>query len=822
MEKVKNGKNLKEKVLFLMCLGVLAGNMSAGVYAQQNPENNIKDYSGVIKEKYDNNEYTAENEDGKVIKTITFSEDNEVNEGIYVKGLEEGTENEPININLSFNNKVKVNNSDIKVESASGCYENITMQFNKELFIDNKNGYALYSHSSTSGGGVTTSIKIGDEKNNKNIVKIIGDLGTHSEISGGGDGTKATSKIELNLNNSESYFAGRMETGERKSIEKSTTEASIKLNLKNKATWYAHFNESDIYKIDGSYGEFQLVEGYSVRKNDGIEVKSNGGIIDIYNYTPNNTRIECLIDGCKQEVESLKIELNEILNLNKDKIINIIAEKNPNMDEKDILKKLDDELSKFQGKDIEEKIEDLKNKVSILINAKIDKIGTGIIEIKKKNFGTRTFTLNGVGDRLQNTTFRISTDVENKKSDKIVLNDVKVNKDEETYYIQIAADPFKGKEWKADKDDKILVMDIENKGTGQIEVIGEEYTTEIGAGLVKQTITPTVEEDSNNKGDWYLTAIEKVENTAGNKGSGHIFAEIGAAANAGMAAAWRADSSDIYQRMGNLRNNEAEQGVWGRIYTGENEVRKGIDLDLEYRAVQVGYDRKEKIDEGKLFTGIAFGYFDGNADYDHGSGESNSATVGLYATYLGANGSFGDFIIKYGNLDNELSYTSESGDSYKADYDTYGFSADAEYGYHYMFDNDYYIEPLAQLSYVYIDDEDYTMNLNGKSGARVSNDSYQSLIGYAGFHYGKKFDDNVAYLRVAAAHEFMGDIDINAKYQDIKVNSSISGEDTWVEYGVGFDAKVKEDTAVYGRLQRSTGDVIRNKWHVSLGIRYTF
>lgn len=260
----------------------------------------------------------------------------------------------------------------------------------------------------------------------------------------------------------------------------------------------------------------------------------------------------------------------------------------------------------------------------------------------------------------------------------------------------------------------------------------------------------------------------------------------------------------------------------GRIYTGENEVRKGIGLDLEYRAVQVGYDRKENIDGGKLFTGIAFGYFDGNADYDHGSGESNSATVGMYATYSGNNGSFGDFIVKLGNIDNKLSYTSESGDYYKADYDTYGFSADAEYGYRYEFDNDYYIEPLAQLSYIYIADEEYTMNLNGESGAKVSNDDYQSLIGYAGFHYGKKFGDNVAYLRVAAAHEFAGDIDVDARYQDIKVNSSISGEDTWVEYGVGFDVKVKEDTAVYGRLQKSTGDIVKNKWHASVGLRYTF
>ena len=114
------------------------------------------------------------------------------------------------------------------------------------------------------------------------------------------------------------------------------------------------------------------------------------------------------------------------------------------------------------------------------------------------------------------------------------------------------------------------------------------------------------------------------------------------------------------------------------------------------------------------------------------------------------------------------------------------------------------------------------MKLNGQSGAKVSNDDYQSLIGYTGFHYGKKFDDSVVYLRAVLAHEFAGDIDVKARYENTKVNSNISGEDTWVEYGVGFDVKVKEDTAIYGRVQRTTGDVVKNKWHASVGIRYTF
>lgn len=691
----KSSKNLKEKVLFLMCLGALAGNMGTEMYAQDN------------------------------IPILDFS-----TSGIEAK-------------------KEKKEYSDI------------------DLVINKTDGYALYSECHDSSGIPTASIVINKESNNKNIVQIIGNIKASAQMNASNISTtySSTAKIELNLSNSESYFAGRMETYESK-VGNSEANASIEMNLKDKATWYVHnSNGKDSYTVDGTDEELRT------------KITSDGGVIDIYNYTPEQSRIDYFGNEIT-EIENYITQLKEELN---------------------------------NGKIPKDEIEEVKNMISYIEQ-----------EIGKIKQGGRTFTLNGVRDKLQNTTFRISTNVENKdpdkRADKIVLNDVEVKKDSETYFIEIAADPFKSGEWKAGKDDKILVMDINGKDLDKITVEGKESEAEIGAGLVKQKIIPTVEEDTANKGEWYLTSIDKIES----KGSGHIFAEIGAAANAGMASAWRTDSGDLYQRMGNLRNNEAEQGVWGRIYTGENEVRKGIGLDLEYRAVQVGYDRKQNIDGGKLFTGIAFGYFDGNADYDHGSGESNSATVGMYANYSGNNGSFGDFIVKLGNIDNKLSYTSESGEYYKADYDTYGFSADAEYGYRYEFDNDYYIEPLAQLSYIYIADEEYTMNLNGESGAKVSNDDYQSLIGYAGFHYGKKFGDNVAYLRVAAAHEFAGDIDVDARYQDIKVNSSISGEDTWVEYGVGFDVKVKEDTAVYGRLQKSTGDVVKNKWHASVGIRYTF
>ena len=659
------------------------------------------------------------------------------------------------------------NDESLYVENIGGGKGEIVHN-DKDLVINAmEKEYALFSKASASMGTPTASIKI-NENNSKNTIQIIGDIKTSAEIIIGANDSKA--EVEVNLNGEKSFFAGKMISAPINSGNKRGKE-KITLNLKNGATWYAHdSNGKDSYNISGGTAD-------SLDGNLQTFITSDGGVIDIYHAIPNKTYTEYY-------VEQLEV------------------------------------FAKAGLENLDKNSPDYENEKNQLIEQ-----AKAIYDYLQKNkkIGERTFTLNGVGDRLQNTTFRISSDVEKGTADKIVLNGVKVNKDSETYSIQIVADPFDSGEWKAGKDDKILVMDInaEKNNTDDLDKIkieGKEYEEEIGAGLIKQKITPTIEEDKNNKGDWYLTGIDKVES----KGDGHIFAELGAGANAGMVAAWRADNGDLYQRMGNLRNNEAQQGVWGRIYTGENEVRKGIGLDLEYRAVQVGYDRKNNISDGKLFTGVAFGYFDGNVDYDHGSGESNSATVGAYATYLGRNGAYSDFIVKFGNIDNKLSYSSDNGNYYKADFDTYGLSADAEYGYRYDFSNNYYIEPLAQLSYIYIADEDYTMKLNGKSGAKVSNDDYQSLIGYTGFHYGKKFDDSVVYLRAVLAHEFAGDIDVNARYENTKVNSNISGEDTWVEYGVGFDVKVKEDTAIYGRVQRTTGDVVKNKWHASVGLRYTF
>lgn len=554
MKKGKSSRDLKEKVLFLMCLGVLAGNISTGVYGE------------ILQD------------ETKTYNRVDYTEDEILGDSLIIKNT--GTKDGIQVINQSQEEKFTVNfNNDVEIqtEGGNGIYvesrhakefslgtAKATFNNNLKVTVTNTlaDGYALYTSANASSAASTASLIINEEKKKENIIQITGDI--YAEAYGFSATNQnpprpAKSEIKLNLSNSDSFFAGKMKTSEYKEENRvPITNASIEMNLENGGTWYAQDSDgSDSYTIDGSDTNLRTT------------ITSNGGIIDIYNYAPNQTRTGYFDEQIKI-FESEKTELKTELNTFQDYLKQAEDAKNAGTITEEVFNQIAEALN-TEIADIESYINDVEKDIKEAEEKK-----------EKGKLGNRTFTLKNVGDRLQDTTFRISTDIENKKSDLIKLEGVDTTSGSQTYFVQIAADPFSKGEWELQPGDKIQVMDITGTGLENIEVEGKEYKTSIAGGLIKQMITPTIEEsDGNGTGKWYLTAVDKTEG----KGDGHEFAELGAALNAGMAAAWRADNSDLYQRMGNLRNKEAEQGVWGRIYTGENEVRKGMDLDLEYRAV---------------------------------------------------------------------------------------------------------------------------------------------------------------------------------------------------------------------------------------------
>lgn len=448
----------------------------------------------------------------------------------------------------------------------------------------------------------------------------------------------------------------------------------------------------------------------------------------------------------------------------------------------------------------------------------------------KNSFEKREFTFENVSIANLDTTFVIEAGINNKgeyETDKITLEgdlEIPVGTNvpadlKETFHLQVVTNGDLDLGEHNFDNGGLLILDIEDLENSEIiqDVSGKSYLEEREAGLIEAEFTPTINWDSD-EGRAYLTSLNI---TSKNKGSAHLFAETGAAMSANVAAAWRADSSDIFQRIGDIRDNKTQYGVWGRTYGGTNKVNEGLETELDYRAIQFGFDKQHTLNNGTLVTGVAFSALNGDVDSKHGSGETDSVTTGVYGSWFFNNGHFVDLVAKYGHIDNELKYTNGL-NSYKGDFSSNGISLELEYGYHMAFDKGFFIEPTTELAYTHIESDNYTMKLNGKSGARVENPDYNSFIGRAGFNIGKKYGKNSVFLKFNAAHEFAGDVKVRASYNNTKVKSEISGEDTWVEYGIGFNMAAGNSTTIYGALQKTTGDVIETDWHGSIGVRYSF
>ena len=452
----------------------------------------------------------------------------------------------------------------------------------------------------------------------------------------------------------------------------------------------------------------------------------------------------------------------------------------------------------------------------------------------------RVFEIDSIGGsyghQLKATTFRIGSNIEAGWSDKIVLTGAGSVSGNNEHYIQIVADPsLKSSDAFMDlKDKQIVVAQVD--GTyltkDNTSFAGQKYEgAEVDAGLTLADVTPELEYDAaadNGNGGWIIKSLtaenfrsENEPNVPGEKASALTLAEIGASTALNVAAAWRADNNDLLRRMGDLRTSSDAAGVWVRMYGGKNEVVQGQQSDLSYKAVQGGYDFQNNLKNGRLFTGFTVSHLDGDVSGSRTDGDINSTMFGVYSSYVGDKGHFADLIVKYGRINSDFT-TIKGTDRYGSDYGSNGFSITTEYGYRQNLKNNFYIEPQAELTYSRIGGSDYTMSLNDKDGAKVSNDAFNSLIGRVGFTAGRQQEQSNVYAKLSLTREFKGEVATSASYGDVTRSYAGGGSDTWFEYGIGFNAKMSKGTNLYGEIEKTTGSVIRTKWRANMGLRYSF
>lgn len=273
---------------------------------------------------------------------------------------------------------------------------------------------------------------------------------------------------------------------------------------------------------------------------------------------------------------------------------------------------------------------------------------------------------------------------------------------------------------------------------------------------------------------------------------------------------WRQENNDMNKRLGEVRASEGSQGVWARMARGQSKYgQQGIKNQYNY--YQLGYDSKISDD---WILGGAFTYTDGDSSYTNGSGTNKHTGFAVYGSNLRDDGSFIDLIAKYAHMKNDFDVNGGVG---SGDYSTNGLSFSAEYGKRFHQEG-YWIEPQAELTYGRVSSADFTT----KRGAKVHQDSMDSLVGRLGFSLGKDIKQGNVYVRASYLYDFQGDTSVTMSKEGATTPFKTDLGGGWWEFGVGTNLNLGHDTHFYLDVETTAGGDVDTPWQWNAGVRYSF
>ena len=288
--------------------------------------------------------------------------------------------------------------------------------------------------------------------------------------------------------------------------------------------------------------------------------------------------------------------------------------------------------------------------------------------------------------------------------------------------------------------------------------------------IKKEIIENPVKEGTN----WYLdTAVNTTSN------SGNIIKNAVALDYANAVT-----TDTLNKRLGEARYSNEGDGMWARVR--HDRFGKTNRYEGKNTMTELGYDWKRcDTSYGKHMQGAAVNYTTGSADYKGVTGESSTKRYGLsfYDTQLRETGHYLDTVAKFGRVSNKFTLEQEDENNVNADYHNNYYALSFEYGRKNPLENNWYVEPQAQLQYTYLASTDYRTS----QSTDVQLSGTDSLIGRVGFRIGRELDDKTAfYVDANAYHEFLGNQDILASDRTGIMNATTHNDGIWYEAGVAF------------------------------------
>jgi len=268
-------------------------------------------------------------------------------------------------------------------------------------------------------------------------------------------------------------------------------------------------------------------------------------------------------------------------------------------------------------------------------------------------------------------------------------------------------------------------------------------------------------------------------------------------------------TNDVRKRLGDIRSDKNQTGVWMRWDGGKLKGDSGLTND--FNTIQIGGDTKV----GKnCRLGVAGSFTHGDGEFDRGHSELEGFSFAAYATWMGENGMFADVVARLGHFSTEMNVEGRTGDM-----DNRVFSLSGEYGWRFNVCEQFFIEPQVELAYTYVNSEDLQLG-----DARFAFDSVDSLTGRAGLVFGWNLPDDRGnvYARASVLQQFMGDAKVTGYSAIGPTVHETDGEDTWLEYGIGANIKLTDKTYIWADVERTEGADVEEEWRGTVGIRYSF
>lgn len=303
--------------------------------------------------------------------------------------------------------------------------------------------------------------------------------------------------------------------------------------------------------------------------------------------------------------------------------------------------------------------------------------------------------------------------------------------------------------------------------------------------------------------------------------------------------------NSLNKRLGDIRSLENADGVWARVFVGEEVFKDALQTNAIYSSVQAGYDHAIELENDTDFVGFALAWVGSDTksqedsyqvspiDFINGKNtiKTNGVELALYNSYLSHLGLYTDSIIKFGYYSSDVSMPMMENFAL----DDFSFSLSQEVGYQARLGEkkEWVITPQVEIAYAFITGSEATQNLlmaGVDNVMDISQSASHLLRMRAGVDWGYSFDGwseivSKADIHLGTSYEYDvisgGDMTYSLPDMGTYKEKGMDSNGRFV-LNIGTNIYIKETASIYFDFEKSFGDTFYKNYQANLGARFSF